>query len=398
MNDVVGWRRATELESGPEPGSDPGLRARIEAEIEREGPITFARFMELALYAPGGGYYTASQARPGRTGDFLTAPEAHPIFGWALARQAEELWELLDRPDPFVIREHGAGAGSLIVGLLDGLRETKSALLDAIRYQPVEIEPRRVAELERRVTEAGHAASLDVEGRLRPPVTGLVIANEVLDALPVHRVRGTAGGLQELYVGRNGGELGDVAGPPSSPALADRLAAEGIALRPGQEAEICLAIDGWIAAAAADLGRGLLLILDYGYPAAELYDPVKRPRGTLLGYWRHRVIDDPFRNIGRQDLGAHVDLTAVERAAARAGLTTVGLTTQAELLAGLGAGELLAALRGRAEITAAAYLEARAALIRMIDPTAMGRFRVMAFGRGLPEPANLRGFAFRLAR
>jgi SAM-dependent MidA family methyltransferase len=142
----------------------------------------------------------------------------------------------------------------------------------------------------------------------------------------------------------------------------------------------------------------VLLLIDYGHPAAELYDPVRRPRGTVLAYQRHRAVDDPYRSVGRQDLTAHVDVTAVERAAGAAGLTGLGIATQAELLVSLGAGELLTELRDRPGATLASYLEARAALLRMLDPAAMGRFRVMAFGLGLPPGAALRGFEFRLPR
>jgi SAM-dependent MidA family methyltransferase len=354
--------------------------------------------MELALYDRDFGYYTGPDPRPGTAGDFLTAAEAHPIFGWALARLAEELWEAMDRPQPFVLREHGAGTGSLIFGLLDGLRRSGSPLLGALRYQPVEIEPRRTAELERRLVEAGHGARLDIGATLPSPITGLVLANEVIDALPVHRLRGTGTGLEELFVTHDDHGIVETTGPPSTPALEARLTAEGVVLRPGQVAEVCLAVDDWVAGAAADLARGLLLIVDYGYPASELYDPVRRPQGTLMAYRRHRASDDPFRNVGRQDLTAHLDVTAVQRAAAEAGLGTAAVTTQAELLAGLNAGELLATLGEEKGTVAADYLLARAALVRMLDPAAMGRFRVLAFERGVPSAGALRGLAFRLAR
>jgi SAM-dependent MidA family methyltransferase len=391
-------RRPADLAPAPEPGSNPVLVARIEGEIRRAGPMTFARFMELVLYHPEAGYYTGPRPGPGRRGDFLTAPEAHPIFGWALARQAVELWALLGRPDPFVIREHGAGGGALGAAMLDGLRASGSTLLEAVRYQPVEVAARRVAELQERLERAGHGARLDPAGAIAPPMTGLIVANEVLDALPVHRVRGTDSGIEELYVSNAAGRLEEVPGPPSDPRLEARLADEEIVLRPGQVAEICLALDGWINDAAAELARGLLLLIDYGHPAPELYDPVRRPRGTLLSYRHHRAVDDPFSNLGRQDLTAHVDLTAVERSAGANGLERVGSTTQAEFMAGLGAGDLLAALQQRPSTSAAEYLEARSALVRMIDPGAMGRFRVLAFGRGLGERPGLRGFAFQLRR
>jgi SAM-dependent MidA family methyltransferase len=180
---------------------------------------------------------------------------------------------------------------------------------------------------------------------------------------------------------------------PSTPALAQRLAAEAIQLADGQLAEICLAVDGWVSGVAAGLERGLVLLIDYGHPALELYDGARRPAGTLAAYYAQRVHGDPYRAIGRQDLTAHVDVTAVERAAAAAGLEHLGTTTQGKFLAALGAGELLVALQSGPDASLQAYLEARSALVRMIDPAAMGGFRAMSFGRGLPADARLRGFA-----
>jgi SAM-dependent MidA family methyltransferase len=149
--------------------------------------------------------------------------------------------------------------------------------------------------------------------------------------------------------------------------------------------------------AAAGLDRGVVLLIDYGHPAAELYDPGRRAAGTLAAYLRHQVHDDPYRAIGRQDLTAHVDVTAVERAAVAAGLVHLGTTTQARFLDGLGAGEILVGYQEGPAATLQAYLEARASLVRMIDPAAMGGFRVMAFGRGLPETTGLRGLEPRRA-
>jgi SAM-dependent MidA family methyltransferase len=373
--------------------SDPELAARIEAEIERDGPMTFARFMELALYDPSGGYYRADAARPGRQGDFLTAPEASPIFGRAVARHLNDVWIALDRPHRLTVVEHGAGTGALAAGLLDGVRRIGGALAEAVRYRPVEVDDRRLARLSERLGAAGLAEWLDPDAP--SPVVGLVLANEVLDALPTHRVVVRQGRLREVHVGIAKGAFVDVERAPSTPDLEGRLAAEGVALEEGQQAEISLALDGWIASAAGSLERGELLLIDYGHPAAELYDPRRRPRGTLLGYIRHVARDDPYAAIGRQDLTAHVDVTAVERAAARAGLDHLATTTQSRFLAGLGAGEILVEMQepgpeGAAQ-TFERYLEARAALVRMIDPAVMGRFRVMAFGRGLDAVATLRG-------
>jgi SAM-dependent MidA family methyltransferase len=391
----VGLRRVTELDPGaPLPESDPRLIEQIAAETRRSGPMPFARFMEIALYDPEAGYYTADRAGevpagPGREGDFLTAPEGHPIFGWAVARHLESVWLALDRPTRFAVREHGAGTGALAAAILDGLRRSGSALLAAIRYQPIDASPGRLAGLRSRLAALGLAEHLEDDSDR--PEAGAVLANELLDALPVHLVEGGADGtLLERFVTLDpDGGLATTLGPPSTDALATRLKTEGIHLEPGQPAEVCLVLDRWMAETAASLEHGELLLIDYGFPATELYRPERG--STLRAYHRHRVHADPFVAIGRQDLTAHVDLTAVERAATDAGLAPIGETTQARFLAVLGAGELLVGLQDNPATDIAGYLEARAALVRMLDPRVTGSFAVLAFGRGLDQGA-IRGF------
>jgi SAM-dependent MidA family methyltransferase len=224
------------------------------------------------------------------------------------------------------------------------------------------------------------------------PIDGLAIANEVLDALPTHRVVQRGAALLEVRVGLVDDEsLTDVETEVSTPGLAERLTADGVSLVDGQRAEICLATDDWLVRAAEGLRSGVLLLIDYGYPATELYDPKRRAAGTLAAYRGHRVGDDPYVAIGRQDLTAHVDITAVVRAAEAVGLEHLGTATQDSFLARLGAGELLVAEQTRPGVTMQSYLEARSALVRMIDPAAMGRFRVLAFGRGLAAGTSIAG-------
>jgi SAM-dependent MidA family methyltransferase len=368
---------------------DPGLAARIREAIRTDGPMTFARFMGLALYDPDGGYYRAADARPGRGGDFLTAPELHPIFGEMIGRAVEDAWAGLGRPEPFVVREYGSGDGALALAMLPGLPR-------AIGYDPVDVDPRRQASLQARLAAAG------LDGRLTKQeggqIDGVIVANEVLDALPVHRVRQREDQLRELAVevGADGAFL-EVEVDPTTTELAARLATEGVTLADGQTAEVCLELDRWIAEATTQLRRGLVLLIDYGFPAGELYDPLRRRDGTLRAYVRHQVSDDPYRFVGRQDLTAHVDVTAVEAAAHRAGLTTLGITTQAEALIGLGIEARLREIQADPATTFEAYTLLRSALMRLLDPASMGRFRVMAFGRGWPsQEAPLRLFAYKM--
>jgi SAM-dependent MidA family methyltransferase len=376
--------------------SNPDLLTAIRDEIRRDGPMSFARFMEIALYDPTSGYYRSAEARAGREGDFLTAPEAHPIFGRAIARFAAAVHAAIGSPPAFAIREYGAGEGALAAPLVDALLnpvDPGSPAPVVLRYLVDEVEPRRVTAVRARIAGLGRGAAgrVVVEPDDGTAIEGLAIANEVLDALPTARVVQRGDDLREVRVGiADDGRLVDVEAQ-APPDLAARLTAEGVTLADGQRAEVCLPIDRWVDRAASGLRRGVLLVIDYGHPAVELYDPRRRFAGTLATYQGHQVGEDPYRAVGRQDITAHVDVTAVERAAAASGLTHLGTTTQAMFLAGLGAGELLVAEQTGPGATLQRYLEARSALVRMIDPAAMGGFRAMVFGRDVPPDVRFPG-------
>ncbi len=226
-----------------------------------------------------------------------------------------------------------------------------------------------------------------------------MLANEFLDALPVHRVEGRAGRLLERYVAWDPatGRLREQAGAPSTPALAERLATDEVTLAEGQVAEVCLLVEPWLAEVAADLARGLVLVLDYGRRAAELYDPA-RTGGSLRAYVGHRAHADPFIGIGRQDLTAHVDVTALEAAARRQGFATLGDISQAEFLLGCGLEELVDRIRSNPATTMETWLATRSAVARLLDPSALGGFRAVLLGRGLPADPLLRGLTRRLPR
>ena len=385
---VPGYR----IEPLPDPesvGEDADLVEALRDEIRRDGPITFARFMTRALYEPGHGYYRRGEPGPGRAGDFITAPEVHPIFGAAVGRLVAQAWEAMGRPTPFSVTEPGAGTGALAAGLLAGLRDDVSPLLDAIRYRPVEVEAARVEALRARLRADGlDAVLIDAAAPAEPTESGVVLANEVLDALPVHRVVGRPDGLRELLVSVDAdGAFRYVELEPTAPELAAQLEAEDVALADGQITEVCLAIDGWLAGATRHLARGVVILIDYADEPAALHGAT-RPTGTLRAFARHAVGADPFRHVGRQDLTATVDLAAVRAAASRAGLTALGETTTGELLAaasdGLPARHLV---RSGASLQDA--LTMRSALARLLDPRGLGGFRVLAFARGLPVDTAL---------
>ncbi|MCX2727146.1 SAM-dependent methyltransferase [Thermomicrobium sp. 4228-Ro] len=369
------------------------LVARIRNEIERTGPITFARYMEYALYDPDYGYYTRA-IRVGRTGDYLTAPEMHPIFGWVIARQLRELWDALGQPDPFTLLEYGPGTGTLALGICAYLAENEPDLLGCVRYCPIERSPVARQALVARFQQAGFG-HLAIEPP-REPVTGIVLANEVLDALPVHRLRCERGQLRELYVGWDGTRFVEVAGPLSTAELAHWLDRLGVQLTEGQTTELCLAILAWLDEAVRFLDRGFLLVLDYGYPVPQRYDAERFPTGTIRTYAGHTVADDPFQDTGERDITAHVDFTMLELAAQDRGLVPLALTTQAEFLAHGGLGELLVALQTEPGMTAERYLAARAAAFHLLDPGGMGRFRVALFGKQVAPSALPSGFRARL--
>lgn len=396
-------RRAGVLEPLPAPDPSLGERwaesrgplvERLRDAIQAGGPMTFAAFMAAALYDPTDGYYVTRHDRAAREGDFLSAPEMDPLFGAALALHLERGWECLGRPDPFVVREDGAGRGALMSGLLARLRGRGSPMLEVLRYRPVEVDRAREVAVRERLRAEGFGAQLAAPSD--GGMTGAILANELLDALPVHRLVRLDGRIRELYVAWRAGWFADEPGQPSDPALEATLDASGLELAEGGHAEVSLAAQAWVGGAAAILDRGWLLLIDYGGPGAALW--ARHPEGLLRTYRAHHAGADPYRAVGRQDLTAHVDTSAIGRAARGAGLEVLGETTLAEFMAGLQAGELLVELGADPATTAERYRTARGALLRLLDPTAMGRFAVLGFGRGMAAGPALPGFDFHLRR
>lgn len=363
------------------------LLARIRAAIDGAGgALPFDDYMAMALYEPGLGYYSAGQRRFGAGGDFTTAPLTSPLFSRTLALQCAEVLDTLGGGD---ILEFGAGTGRMAADLLAELY-AREALPG--RYYIVEVSAalrQEQAEAIRALPEtvAGRVAWLD--GLPEAPMQGVVLANEVMDALPVKRFQ-FGGDLLEQAVTREGDGLGWTAVAPA-PALTEAVTAIRARLGEpwpaGYVSEWCPGLPAWLGSLADTLERGVALLVDYGYPRHEYYHP-QRAMGTLLCHYRHRAHDDPLWLPGLQDITAFVDFSAAADAAAGAGLDVLGYNTQAHFLMGAGLTRLVEDAAAQADATAALNQQAKA----LIMPQGMGeRFKVLAVGRGYSAP--LSGFA-----
>ncbi len=370
----------------PQPSADAlavsrQLQALINTEIaSRGGWISFARFMELALYAPGLGYYSAGSRKFGAAGDFVTAPELSPLFGHTLARQ---LAGVLAQGVPEII-ELGAGSGKLAATVLEAL-----AALGQLpqRYRILEVSAdlreRQQALLQSVLPQ--HAGLVEWLDRLPEHISAAVIGNEVLDALPVHRVRNDHGNISEIGVTATEAACA-WSTRPAAGALA--AAAASLQLPDDYETEISLAAPALVTDLAQRLERGCLLFIDYGFPAREFFHP-QRNRGTLMCHYRHRAHGDPFLWPGLQDITAHIDFSAIAGAGIAAGMDLLGYTSQAQFLINCGITALLAETPA-ADVARYAPLAAQAQ--QLLSPAEMGElFKVIALGRGVAAP--LQGFS-----
>ena len=354
------------------------LCSLIGGEISREGGwISFARYMELALYAPGLGYYAAGTPKFGSAGDFVTAPEISPLFGRVLAHQFSEVLMACGGS----ILELGAGSGHLaadIMGELERLGELPQA------YCILEVSPSlRARQRELLAPWGGRVRWLDA---MPEEFSGVIFGNEVLDALPAHLLRWEVEQVYERGVAMaEGTGFRFVDRPLSSGPLLD--AAREIAAEPGYVSEISLALPALVESLGRCLRRGLLLFVDYGFGRAEYYHPQRR-QGTLVGHYRHRMLDDPFYLPGLADLTAHVDFTSVADAALAAGLQLSGYTSQAHFLLNAGITQFLQATD---VAPSAAYLRRAADVQKLLSPAEMGElFKVIGCTRDAPVPS---GFA-----
>lgn len=358
------------------------LVALMREEIRAHGPLSFARYMELALYAPGLGYYTGGAQKFGADGDFMTAPEISPLFGQCLARQIQSVLSTLPTGN---ILEFGAGSGRLIVDILSALEDTPA------HYYILELSPdlkqRQQQWVQAKIPGLAHKVSwLD---RLPTQFTGVIIANEVLDAMPVHRFQWHQAALHERSVTWENGRFQEILTPPcaelttateswwtTEPHLDKHWFIDGYC------SEINLNLPAWLHSVADFLEAGLILLLDYGFPRQEYYHP-DRSMGTLQCHYRHHAHSDPFYWPGLQDITAHVDFTAVAQAAEQAGLTLAGYGNLANFLFSCGLLELAANMPADLQ----AQYQVSQEIKKLVLPSEMGElFKVMALTKNLAPP------------
>jgi len=376
------------------------IRDRIERSPHRR--ISFAEFMELALYHSEYGYYARSANQLGMEGDVATSAHLGPDFAELLAEQLVDLWQLLGQPIPFQVVEMGAGQGLIADWLLAYLQRQHPDCFAAVDYTLVEksvaLRGAQQTRLARWQAQSVPISWCELSDLPLDSVTGCFFSNELVDALPVHRVTLAAQDLQEQYVTVTGNEQQPftmTSGPLSTLKLADYFNELDIALTQpafleGYTTEVNLAALDWLAQVAQRLHRGYVLTLDYGYTADRYYSPT-RSRGTLQCYYRHAHHDDPLINIGQQDITAHVDFTTLERQGERYGLATLGNVPQELFLMALGLGDRpsqLAQLEGTDSQTVRYALQRREALHQLMNPMGLGKFNVLLQAKGLTNPSQ----------
>ncbi len=373
----------------------PELIAAIAAEIAGSGPIPFARFMELALYHPQFGYYMrppeSGPERIGWFGDFYTSPDVHPILGQALARQARQIDTLLGAPDPFTVVEMGPGKGLLARHFLSACREGFGSLYQRLRYVLIERSPAmrilQQQQLQPWLGRSGLVSWLEDMSSLAPgSVVGMMFSNELPDAFPVHRIQIVGGQAQEVHVDFLQGRFVERLGPLSTPALRQHWTRLNLALPEGSRTEINLNALRWMEQVAEAMVRGVVVTIDYGHTAEDLYRS-DRSRGTFLCYYSQMATEDPYTRVGQQDMTAHVDFSSLAAVGEDRGLHVTGFTNQMSFLMGLGVEEMIEALDPESP-------EFRAA-VHLLRPDDMGStFKVLVQHKGM-DPPKLDGLTYK---
>jgi SAM-dependent MidA family methyltransferase len=347
--------------------------------------VTFAEYMDMALYHPEQGYYSTKAVNLGKKGDFFTSVHLGADFGELLGEQFFQMWEILGQPGTFTLVEMGAGQGHLASDILIYLQQHYPEFFALLEYVIVEKSPALKQEQQQRLQDFS-PRWCNLEEISTNSITGCFFSNELVDALPVHQFIIEQGQLREIYVTQNGGEFVEVLGEVSTNELVEYFDLVGIDINnypQGYRSEINLAAGKWLSAVAERLQQGYVLTIDYGYSAGRYYNP-RRNLGNLQCYFQHQRHDNPYINIGLQDITTHVDFTALETWGEHFGLNKLGFTQQALFLMSLGLGSRIAELSYQ-EQPLSQLLRRRDSLHQLLDPMGLGGFGVLIQCKGLTK-------------
>ncbi|MDE5083293.1 MAG: class I SAM-dependent methyltransferase, partial [Trichodesmium sp. St18_bin1] len=351
--------------------------------------ITFAEYMDLVLYHPQHGYYATHPVNIGKQGDFLTSPHWGGYFGELLAEQFLEMWHILQRPNNFTMVEMGAGQGILAEQILGYLKQKHLDFFQTIEYLIVEKSEVLKAQQKQRL-KSYQVRWSDWDEIYYSSITGCLFSNELVDAFPVHKFIIKNLEIREIYVTSDSqGNFVEITDQISTPEIAEYFKLVDIDLFSfadieGYQSEVNLQALDWVKVVSDKLLKGYVLTIDYGYQAARYYNPVRR-EGTLQCYYQHHRNNDPYWNVGRQDITAHVDFTALEKQGNLSELETLGFTQQGLFLMALGLGDRLNELSNNQGFSVEEVFRRREALHSLIDPMGLGNFGVLVQSKSLSE-------------
>ena len=379
------------------------VEEEIRALIQQNGPITFSQFMQICLYSPKGGFYSARANRINT--EFGTSPTSHPLFGTLIAKQLKQMWEILDFPSIFQVIEVGSGDGALARSIVDEIQLLDSNFSAALQYVATDYEPWWPNSLDESLGWNGEAQNsrpnkreitwginrVKAEG-VTPfkNITGCILCNELVDNFPFHQFVIQDGLVKEIYVTTSDKGFTEILDLPSSPLISNRLKSLNLDLPEGYRGEINLGIDSWMAEVFETLDRGFTLSIDYGELSKDLYSS-KYNNGTLMCYNQHQYTNNPYQNIGSQDITSFVDFTSLMKAGEKQGFITQGYTLQRRFLENLGFYSYLDSLDAK-ELSYARKELSRIAMKTLIDPDDYGDFKVLIQSKGIIKDIELLGF------
>lgn len=363
------------------------LEQKIIEKISNEGPITFETFMNMALYDSEYGYYTSFRPRIGKKGDYFTSPHVSKIFGIMLGKQIEEMWEIMDKPNNFTILEIGAEEGYMCKDIIEYF--ISKNILDSFKF--IIVEPSILMQNKQNNLLQSYNKYIEWFTDLKyvNNITGCIITNELLDSFPVHLIE-MKDTLYEIYVNFNGKNFFEVDGKLSDTRIKEYIYEFSIDLPKNYRTEINLRIKDWIKSINKILNDGFIITIDYGFSNAEYYAP-ERNKGTLLCYYKHTINEDPYKNIGKQDITSHINFSSLKKWGEDLGLKTIGFCQQGVYLVSLGIDEII----NKFLISSKDYIFEIAKIKNLILPGTLGEtHKVLIQYKGNLNP-QLRGFNIR---